>query len=383
MQLAFDLKTYRQRLEQVRHDMRAQNLEALVVTLPDSIHWLTGYDTIGYLWSQALLIDLSTDEPVMHTRTTEEFGFRESCWLSDGVFYDIARVNPMQVLASTIRDRGLASSRIGVELRSFTFLPASYEDLRSALPEAAFVDATDVVLEARLIKSPAELTYHREASAIADYAMTRVLQALRPGISEVHLAGIASQALGEAGSEYSAIPPMVVSGPRSALVHAMASRRTIGVGDVVCIELAGVVHRYHGILMRTASIGKPADRVAQVADCLKTAMERAIESCTVGTPVAVPDAVCNEVLDTLDLARRRCHRLGYSTGVAYPPGWLEPMTLVDGDTHTFAPGMSFTIEPNLTLHDEGFGLKLGEIVGCTEAGPQSFSTLPHELCIVD
>jgi Xaa-Pro dipeptidase len=81
------------------------------------------------------------------------------------------------------------------------------------------------------------------------------------------------------------------------------------------------------------------------------------------------------VLAELELVRRRCHRIGYSIGVAYPPGWLEPMMLVAGDPHVLGPGMSFSLEPNLTLADEGFGIKIGETVVCTEGGTERLSAV--------
>jgi len=56
--------------------------------------------------------------------------------------------------------------------------------------------------------------------------------------------------------------------------------------------------------------------------------------------------------------------------------------LAEGDPHTMQPGMSFTIEPNLWLPDEGFGVKLGETVACTADGPVSLSQLPHDLIVV-
>ncbi|MBX9718059.1 MAG: M24 family metallopeptidase, partial [Microbacteriaceae bacterium] len=235
----------------------------------------------------------------------------------------------------------------------------------------------------RLIKTDAELAYQRQAAEIADYAMETVLAALRPGISEVALAGIAAAALGEAGGEHAAIPPMVVSGERSALVHCMASRRTISRGDVVCIELAGVVHRYHAVLMRTAVVGRPTPRVAQVSETLVAAHRAAIEAAAPGNAVHLPEDAASAILDPAGLTKNRCHRIGYSLGVAYPPGWLEPMTMVKGDPHTFAPGMSFTVEPNLHLPEEGFGIKLGETVECTAEGARTMSRLSYELYITE
>ncbi|MEA2395780.1 MAG: Xaa-Pro dipeptidase [Solirubrobacteraceae bacterium] len=382
MQLPFDLATYRDRMDRTRASMRDRGVDALIVTLPDSIHWLTGFDTIGYLWAQGLLVDLSDDEPILHTRTTEEPGFRETCWLQDGVFYDIAKVDPIEVLARTIHERGLADTRVGVEMQAFTIVPAQWDELKRRLPGATFVDAGDIVPELRLVKSAQEIFYQRQAAQMADHAMTRAIGALRPGMSETEVAGVAAHALGEVGSEYAAIPPMVVSGPRSALVHAMATRRSISQGDVVCIELGASMHRYHAIVMRTAVIGAPTARVAEVAAQLKEAHEAAIAAARPGAATREPEDACLEVLDRHDLARRRCHRLGYSIGVAYPPGWLEPMMLVAGDPHTLAPGMSFSIEPNLSLQDEGFGIKLGETVLCVEDGSESLSRLDHDLVVV-
>lgn len=383
MQLAFDVATYRERIERVRQSLRDQKIDAVLVTMPDSIHWLTGYDTIGYLWTQALLVDQSDTEPTLHTRTTEEPGVKETSWLTTGVFYDIAQVDPMEVQAQTLRSRGLDKGTIGVDMQAFTFLPASWERLKKALPDATFVDGSEIVPELRLIKSAAELAYQRQAAAMADYAMSEAFAALRPGLSEVELAGIISRALGEAGSEYAAIPPMVVSGSRSALVHGMATRRTISLGDVVCMEFAGTVHRYHGILMRTAVIGQPTAEIAETAAVLQEATDVAIKGCKIGAPVYQPDDECNAVLDRLDLSRRRCHRLGYSTGVAYPPGWLEPMTLVKGDEHHFEAGMSFSIEPNITLLDRGFGMKQGDTVEAGPDGGVSMSALDHGLTVID
>jgi Xaa-Pro dipeptidase len=381
MQLAFDLPTYHERVQRARAQLRAQELDALIVTLPDSIHWLTGFDTIGYLWPQMLLIDGSGDEPVLHTRTTEEPGVRETSWLREPVLYDIARTDPVEVLARSIVQRGLAGGSIGIDLRSFTFLPAHWDALKQRLPSARWSDTTDLIAELRLVKSPAELAYQRQAAQMADYAMRVALESLRPGISETEVAGHASRALGEAGSEFAAIPPMVVSGPRSALVHAMATRRTIARGDVVCIEIGAAMHRYHAIVMRSAVVGPAAPRTAEVAGCLSQALQAAIAAAKPGAAAHEPDDAANAVLSRLDLVRRRCHRIGYSLGLAYPPGWLEPMTLVAGDPHVLQPNISFSLEPNLSLQDEGFGLKLGETLVCTPEGAERMSQLDVGLFI--
>src|SRR5690606_24014238 len=106
-------------------------------------------------------------------------------------------------------------------------------------------------------------------------------------------------------------------------------------------ELAGVVHRYHAVLMRTVSLGDPGSRVHEVAELTKQAHEAAIEKTAAGLEVWEPEEAARAILEPAGLHKNRCHRIGYSLGVAYPPGWLEPMTMVKGDPHRFEPGMSF------------------------------------------
>lgn len=383
MQMAFPLHTYKERLADVQKRMATQQLDAMLVSMPDAIFWLTGVDSVGYLWPQALLVPATPgEEPVYVTRTTEEPGVDACSWLSERYFYDISEQDPIDAITYAMRHWGMDKGRIGLEDDAFTMLPSTARRIREAFPGVQFVDSSYIIPAARLIKTEAELAYQRQAAEIADYAMEKVFEAIRPGVSEVYLAGVAAAALGEAGGEHAAIPPMVVSGERSALVHCMASRRTLSRGDVVCIELAGVVHRYHAVFMRTAVIGEPSARVQEVSDTLVAAHRAAIAEAREGNPVWAPEEAATAILDPADLTKNRCHRIGYSLGVAFPPGWLEPMMMQKGDPHIFAPGMSFTVEPNLHLPEEGFGIKLGETVECTSEGPRSMSRLPHEIRVV-
>jgi len=152
---------------------------------------------------------------------------------------------------------------------------------------------------------------------------------------------------------------------------------------VVILEHAGVCNRYHAVMMRTAVLGRSSPRLREVASLLTEAFAAALEAVRPGVPVGEANSACNAVLDRLDLSRTRVHRIGYSLGLAYPPTWLEAMIVDEADPHVFAPNMSFTIEPNLSLYDEGFGVKLGDTVLCTEGGAERLSEVAPELVIID
>ncbi|WP_339071701.1 Xaa-Pro peptidase family protein [Pseudomonas idahonensis] len=355
-----------------------QALEALVINNPSNINYLTGFDSLGFLCYQALIISPKLADPIFIARTSEESCTWELSCIKHAIFYDISKEEPLRIVAEMLAQAGLSHARIGLEMSTSTFSPLQFQTLCGYLSEAHFEDASLVVAEERLVKSPQEIAYQRSAARMADLGMQAAFAALRPGISEVEVAGIVAQALGKAGSENAAISPMCATGRRSAMTNVMPHRQTISYGDVVVLEHAGVCNRYHATLMRTAVVGKPTLRVREVSTLLAEAFSAAIDVAKPGTSVGEVDRVCNEILDRIDLSRTRVHRIGSSLGLAYPSTWTEAM-----GEHVFKPNMSFTIEPNLSLYNEGFGIKLGDTVLCGPEGSSSLSTLAPELVIID
>jgi Xaa-Pro dipeptidase len=117
--------------------------------MPDNVNWLTGYDTLGYLWFQCLLVTDRLDEPRFLTRTMESAGVHYTSCIRDARYYDIVSQDPVAIVVGWVTELGLEGSRIGVELSSFTLLPHQWDALRDALPGAEFVDATTTVAEER------------------------------------------------------------------------------------------------------------------------------------------------------------------------------------------------------------------------------------------
>jgi len=383
MDLAFSLKTYDERVSRALARMKELELDALIVNMPDNINWLCGFDSIGYLWYQALVLSPGLAAPVFVTRTTEEPCVREASAVRDARCYDISTTDPIDVVRGILDQAGVGAGRIGVEKLAFTLLPAQWERLQAGMPGATFVESSLLVAELRLVKSDQEIAFQRRAAQMADYAMRAAFEAMRPGMSEIELSGVVAAALADAGSEYAAIPPMVTSGSRSSMIHGMAGSKTLQLGDTVILEHAGVCRRYHAVVMRTAVLGRPTERLTSVAACLHEALDAAERALVPGGQPAAANAACDAVTDRLGITGNRAHRIGYSLGIAYPPTWLEAMMLAEGDPHTVATNMSFTLEPNLAFPDEGFGYKLGDTVLVGSERAENLSDLDRGLTIID
>ena len=57
MGLHFSKEEFSKRKSKVIHLMKEQNIDALLMFRQESMYWLTGYDTFGYVFFQTLVLD--------------------------------------------------------------------------------------------------------------------------------------------------------------------------------------------------------------------------------------------------------------------------------------------------------------------------------------
>jgi Xaa-Pro dipeptidase len=239
------------------------------------------------------------------------------------------------------------------------------------------------VEQLRLIKSPQEIAYIREAAAACDEGMRRAIDRAAAGKTENDLA----QALYEGSlvhdSEYMSLPPFVASGYRSALAHATWSGRELVEGEVVFLEHAGVIHRYSAALIRVVSVGEPSDQVKRMDEAARAGLRAAIATAGPGVPAYVVDRACRGAIRDLGLGDYFRHRTGYSIGINFPPDWGEGhiMSIKESEPRTLAAGMTFHFVPG--LFDYGHAaVGCSQTVLITEAGCEPLSTIPEQLFVV-
>ena len=83
----FTLEEYQQRLDALRSRMEEKGVDAMLVTTPENLYYLSGYQTPGYYWWQTIIVLLDR-EPVSVTRRIEDANMRELSWIEDRRPYD-------------------------------------------------------------------------------------------------------------------------------------------------------------------------------------------------------------------------------------------------------------------------------------------------------
>lgn len=384
----FSTAEYRDRLHETQRRMEDRDIDVLLVTDPANMFYLSGYDAYSFYVPQILIVTPGQDQPVWVGREQDYTCATETTWLdTDNIVvytdeYVDSEKHPMSFVADILAEQGLATGDIGVEMDAYYFTAYGYHELSRALPEATLHDVTKLVNYARMIKSDAEVECHRAAATISERAMRKGIDAIEAGVRQSDAAATVYEALLEGtettGGDYPAIVPLMPSGEGTGSPHLTWTNETYKEGEPVILELAGVVNRYHSPLTRTIFLGEPPEKVRTAARIITNGLDAAIDAVEPGvTCETVEQAWRDEISGTIV---EKESRIGYSTGIGYPPSWVEKTASIrPGDTTELQPNMVFHMIPGVWF--DGYGIEISESFVVTEDGAEVLADVPRELIV--
>jgi Xaa-Pro dipeptidase len=340
--LVFSMAEFERRLGAMRAEMDRRALDAMIVTTPENLFYLTGYQTPGYYYFQALVVPLE-GEPLMVTRLLEDTNVESRTWVEHSRPYADTE-SAVGALHIALHEFGLERARLGYEKHSYFFRASEQEQLIAAMEEASFLDCTGLVENLRLIKSPDELDMLRAAAQTTEAGMQAGIDAVAAGVNENEIAAEIHYALFKAGSHYPAIHPFVASGWRCSIGHATWEDREVQTGETVFLEVGGCRHRYHAPLMRTVMVGQITDEIAEAEEVINAAVRAAMREMRPGITAGDVDHLCRQELARYSHGGTQATRSGYSVGIAFAPDWGE------GHILSIQPGEQRYLEENMTFH---------------------------------
>ncbi len=382
---------YQQRIDKTRASMSERGIDILLSTNPANMGYLTGYDGWSFYVHQLIVLSQDAAQPLWIGRGMDANAAKVTTYLDhDNIlgypddYVQSTIKHPMNFVANLLASKGWDRGTIGVEMDTYYFTAACYQNLARDLPNATLVDASTLVNWVRVIKSSNELEYMRQAARIIEKTMRTGVDMVNPGVRQCDaVAAIyASMVSGtrEFGGDYSSICPMLPTGIGTSTPHLTWTDAPFKSGEATILELAGVRRRYHCPMARTVHLGKPPQRLADAAEVVIEGLDNAIAA-------AKPGVVCEEV----EAAWRRTierhgivkeSRIGYSTGLNYPPDWGEgTLSLRPGDRTVLERDMTLHVIPGVWLDD--WGIEISECIHITENGAQPFCDFPRELFVKD
>jgi Xaa-Pro dipeptidase len=392
----FPRQEFDRRVAAVRARMAACGIDTLWLTAPESMYYVSGYQCEWYQaqsprqWpaSSGIAIRVDDDRVVAFDTERESVLGRVFATVSETRFFPRSSLRDGAVFTVDELDAaGWLRGTVGLELWSYRPNRPLSERFQ-ALVEARggrVVDGTDIVRDVRWVKSPAEWQCLEQAARIADCGIAAARAVIAPGVTELEVYGEIVRAMSAAGGENPAITMPVLSGSKTNAAHALATRRRMQPGEIVTIDVCGVVKRYHANAARTFVLGEPAADVREAA-------RLAAGSIDVVRSLLRPALAARDLGDTLVRYYRDCGLWssrgwigGYEMGIAFPPDWVGNVVwdAQEANDLVFAPGTAVNCETQVFLPGHA-GLFFGIdtlLFGATDA--QVASGEDAGLCVID
>lgn len=362
-ELPFPTAEYQARLEKVRNAMEQRGLEALLLTDPADINYLTGYHTFEVsvhaclICTQTRLVlqvaSIETGAAVVTARVDQIIGYR---WENlDEI------ITPLVDLLSSCQHIGIdgwsSGLRVGV-----------MNALAQAVGKERFYEAGDLLDAIKIVKSSAELEMLQESARITAAGLDMAIAAIRPGMTDNDIAAIGAKALLENGSEFMSLQPIVTSGHRIGVIHVNHKRRVIQPNEPVFLEFGAAYQRYTAPMMRTAVTGTPSAELNDTRDLCRSIFATLCDAMRPGTTFDAAAQAANALLAPQRDQLFFSGVFGYAVGAQFPPSWVEGTGYIaEGQTRTFETNMVFHLPLCLRVPGQ-WGVGLSDTVVVTEQG---------------
>ncbi len=322
--------------------MAARGLDGLLMFRQESMYYLTGYDTFGYVYFQCLYLGADGRMALLTRKPDLEQARLTSIIADIRIWVDGADANPATELRAMLAELAGAGRRLGVEYEAYGLTGRNAQRLAAAMDGfARLEEASDLVSRLRIVKSDGELAYVRRAAALADDALDEAHRLACPGADEGEILAAMQGAVLRGGGDYPGNPFIIGSGEEALLCRTHSGRRRLSARDQLTLEFAGVYRQYHACLMRVIPIGEATELHRRYHAVAVAAMEAVVDACRIGRTIGEVYAAHARVMDEAGLSEQRLNACGYSLGTTFAPNWMDwPMIYADNPV---------VIEPSMVL----------------------------------
>lgn len=277
--------------------------------------------------------------------------------------------DPYRTAADTLPARG----RYGVSDETWA---AHLLGLQRALPDTSYSAIGEALPMLRAVKDTHEVQRLAAAGAAADAAYEEIVRVRFAGRRECDIAADLSELLLRHGHSQVDFT-LVCSGPNGANPHHEAGERVIEEGDMVVLDFGGLKDGYGSDTTRTVHVGEPTKEERKVHEVVREAQQAAFEAVRPGAACQDIDRAARQVITEAGYGEYFIHRTGHGIGVTTH----EPPYMTEGEQLPLVPGMCFSIEPGIYLPGR-FGVRIEDIVACTESGGRRLNNTARELRVV-
>jgi len=383
MALHFSKEEFLQRKTKVLESMKEQKLDALLMFRQESMYWLTGYDTFGYVFFQTLILN-KNGNVILLTRAPDLRQAQNTSNIENiKIWVDKDGSNPTDDLKIILDELSLKGKKVGVEYEAYGMTGRNALRLNKSLENYCEVeDQSELITKLRVIKSQEEIVYVKKAAELADRALDEAWKHTKAGASEAKILAKMQGAVLEGGGDYPANEYIIGSGHNALLCRYQSEKRILSNEDQLSIEWAGTYKHYHSAMFRTIPIGKADPKHIKMHEACVEALKNCEKKLIPGNKVGEVFDIHAKTFDDLGYNKARMNACGYSLGSTFSPNWMDWPMLYTKNPYVIQPGNIFFMHMILMDSENQLAMNLGETYLVTENGNERLGKQKLDLVVL-
>ena len=383
MALHFSKEEFQKRKDDVLKSMNKQNLDALLMFRQESMYWLTGYDTFGYVFFQTLVLD-KNGNLILLTRAPDLRQAQNTSNIEDiRIWVDKDKSNPTEDLKKILDELSLKGKKIGVEYEAYGMTGRNALRLNETLKDYCDLkDESELITKLRVIKSQEEIVYVKKAAELADNALDQAWKYCKAGVNEAKILAEMQKIVLEGGGDYPANEYIIGSGHNALLCRYQAEKRNLSIQDQLSIEWAGTYKHYHSAMFRTILLGKTDPKHIKMHEACVQALKNCESKLKPGNKIGEVFDIHAKTFDDLGFNKARMNACGYSLGSTFSPNWMDWPMLYTGNPYIIQPGNIFFMHMILMDSENQLAMNLGETYLVTKNGNERLGKQKLDLVIL-
>ena len=381
----FSAAEMRRRVDLLSNRLEERGVNAALLHSADNVYYATGVPLLS-AWGRPMLAVLTTgDKPTVIGSLIEKHSMERYGEVAEVRAYgDEENVWTASIeIACGLLKGAKSSGPVGIERR---ILPVGvYESLESSLGRE-LVDVSDILADARLLKSDEEIRLLRTGGEIAKVGASAFVEALRPGATEL---AVAAHAVVEMDRALAALYPEGATssyaychvGDHTLSPHLHPTGRRVQPGDLIALNVFPVIWGYCMELERTFVMGPPSDDQRRALTAVGESFDLAKRLLRPGTVISDIHADASVVLRRHGFERNIRHGTGHAHGIMIGAAGREE----GGEIRSYNHGllqerMVNSIEPGVYLPELG-GFRHSDVMLITADGAECLTEFPTAIAL--
>lgn len=245
-------------------------------------------------------------------------------------------------------------------------------EIMEAAPDAEIVNADDLIMKVRWMKSEQEIAMLREAYRITDQAVRDTLKMIKAGVREWEIEAEWRAAAYKMGAEGVGYPIWVTSGPTTFQSLCRSSERMISGNEMIQLTLGAKFGGYCGNLCRPVVVGQLPERHMNMIKVASECLSETINTMGPGVEFGAVYDVFQKHLEKEGFKGLSLYGPAHGTGMQECEGpWVD-----NRNGMILKPGMVFNID--IWIADHEYGVRFEDGIVITDAGVERLTTIEPE-----